>query len=442
MGNDIKIYVDSCEPCQRTKTRRRKVGQLHPHDIPSQPWEVISMDLIGPLPESQGFNAIQVWVDTKTKSIHAEATVMETSSEGMAKLTRDRVIRYHGLPKKIISDRDPRYVSKFTRELYRLLGVEQNPSTAYHPQTDGQTERMNQEIEKYLRIYVNYHQDDWAEWLALAEFSYNDKMNDSTKMSPFFADHGYHPWKGTEPRLQSNNESALGFATRMRTIQEEAEAALRKSKELMKKYYDKNKKLSKEYQAGDKVWIEDLDTDRPTKKLADKRVGPYEVVSKIGQAAYKCHLPGSSHLHPVFHESRLTPYIEPPPHRQEERPPPEIIGNAPEYEVEEVLGKRRVGRGWQFLVKWKGYPNADNTWEPQRNLENAKDAVADFKNRELPIFPAGYWDQEIHRFDNNRPQTTIFDPLYRNGGQVCLLFNPYKGVKGKFNVVKNPILNR
>jgi hypothetical protein len=193
LGNQVKHFVQTCEPCQRTKIKRYRPGQLHPHEIIENPWEVISMDLISPLPESNGYNAIQVWADTSTKAIHIEPTDMHVTAEGVAKLTCNYVIQYHGVPRKIISDRDPQYASEYMRELYKLLGIQANISTAYRPQTDGQTERANQEIEQYLRIFVDIHQKDWNEWLALAEFLYNDKVNSSTKMSPFFMNTGRHP---------------------------------------------------------------------------------------------------------------------------------------------------------------------------------------------------------------------------------------------------------
>jgi hypothetical protein len=173
-------------------------GKLNPHKIAEGHWQIISMDLIGPLPVSNSYNVIQVWVDTFTKMIHAEPTNMDLSSEGVARFTRDRVIRYHGVPCKIISDRDQRYISGFMKELNRILGIEMNPSTSHHLITDGQTEQMNQEIEKYLRIFVNYRQSDWAEWLSLAEFCHNDKTSASMKTLPFYLNTGYHPWKGIE----------------------------------------------------------------------------------------------------------------------------------------------------------------------------------------------------------------------------------------------------
>ena len=201
MQREIRQYITGCDSCQRTKSHHhRPHTQLQPNEIPSQPWEIISVDLIGELPESRGFNAICVIVDRFTKQIHALPTRMELNSEGLARIYRDNVFRLHGLPRKVIHDRGPQFVSSFMKDLYRLLGIEGNPSTAYHPQTDGQTERINQEIEHYLRVFTNYHQSDWADWLALAEFSYNDHQQTSTGYSPFFLNHGHHPYKGSNPR--------------------------------------------------------------------------------------------------------------------------------------------------------------------------------------------------------------------------------------------------
>jgi hypothetical protein len=137
--------------------------------------------------------------------------------------------------------------------LNRLLGIQANPSTAYHPQTDGQTEWINQEVEQYLRLFVNYRQDDWAEWLALAEFSYNDKIQSSTGYSPFFLNYGRHPHKDSEPRSTVQTESAEVFASRMKNLTNDAAVALTRAAEDMKKYYDKYRAEAPDYQPGDFV---------------------------------------------------------------------------------------------------------------------------------------------------------------------------------------------
>jgi transposase InsO family protein len=141
-----------------------------------------------------------------------EPTHVELNSIGFAKIIRDRIIRDHGIPQKIIHDRDPRFVSKYMTDLFQLLGTKQGISTAYHPQTDGQSEWMNQMLEQYLRVFINHRQDDWKEWLPLAEFSYNDSTHTATGQTPFFLNYGQHPWKGTTKRPEPRNESAGEFA--------------------------------------------------------------------------------------------------------------------------------------------------------------------------------------------------------------------------------------
>jgi len=188
---NVRVYVGGCEICQRVKPKRTPAtGLLNPNEVPSHPWEVISVDMIGPLPESNGFDAILVFVDRFLKKIEVVPTNVELSLMGTAKLYKDNVFKHHGLPRKFISDRGKPFVSRFMRDLCTLLGIERNPSTAYHPITDGQTERINQEIEQYLRIFINERQNDWADWLSIAQFAYNDKVHSSTGYSPFFLNYG------------------------------------------------------------------------------------------------------------------------------------------------------------------------------------------------------------------------------------------------------------
>ena len=305
-------------------------GRLTPNTIPEQCWQVVTTDLIPGLPESHGSDAIWVAVDRLTKRICIAPMTTEVNSVGVARLFRDHVWRNHGLPDQIISDRGPQFESSFMKDLYRLLGIEANPSTAYHPQTDGQTERINQEIEQYLRIYVNFRQNDWADWLAIAEFAYNDKVQASTGHSPFFVNHGRHPYKGSNPRVIARNESAQQFKERMGKVQEEVGASLKMAAETMKRFYDRTKGESIAYKKGDKVWLEatNITTKRPMKKLDDKRLGPFTIVDKVGKAAYKLKIPDSWRIHPVFNEVLLSPYHSPQFESQQRPPPPPSFATA------------------------------------------------------------------------------------------------------------------
>ena len=178
LKEDVKKYIQGYFKCQQNKFQhQRKTGELYPLEIPKRPWQEISIDIIGPLPKSNGMNAIVVIVDRFTKMIRLKATTMNILSEGIAKIYRDEIWKLHEIPRKILSDRGPQFISKFMEELIKALGTKRQLSTAYHPQTDGQTQRINQEIGTFLRHYVNYQQDDWTNWLAAAEFQYNDKKH-------------------------------------------------------------------------------------------------------------------------------------------------------------------------------------------------------------------------------------------------------------------------
>lgn len=381
---DVRRYVSGCDTCQRTKPHRAKPNApLNPNEVPSSPWEIVSVDIIGELPESQGHNAICVTVDRFSKMIHLTPIDTSLTAEGMAKIYRDQIFRLHGIPRKFIHDRGPQFEAKFMKELYKLVGIEANSSTAFHPQTDGQTERINQEVEQYLRIFINHRQSDWVEWLSLAEFAYNNREHSSTKQSPFFVNYGRHPYTGTNPRRESTNESAKQFADRMQQVREETRLALEEAAALMKRYYDQRRGPSQEYKPGDKVMLEgvNISSTRPMKKLGDKRYGPFVIEKKVGKAAYRLKLPPHwKRLHPVFNEVLLTPYKDPvfPSQRRKPPPPPDLVKGVEEWEVEKILDSRVYYGKLQYLVHWKGYPVSERTWEPAANVKHAQEEVEEF----------------------------------------------------------------
>jgi hypothetical protein len=194
----------------------------------------MSWDMIGPLPKSRSYNTIVTMVDVKTKAIKLEPADVTIMARGIAMVMRDRVFREEGLPAKVISDRGPQIVSRFMKELYSLLGIEGNLSTAYHPQMDGKTERMNWEVEKYLQMFTNFQQDDWVDWLPLAEFAYNNVINESTGQTPFYLNKGRHP--RTLPTDPTSREGTVAeeFLCNIQNATRVAEESLQKTKEAMK----------------------------------------------------------------------------------------------------------------------------------------------------------------------------------------------------------------
>jgi hypothetical protein len=389
----VSNYVKGCDRCNRTKIfPTSPPGRLKPNVVPSKCWQTVTVDLISGLPDSHGFDAIWVAVDRLSKRIHVAPTTGEVDSIGVARLFRDHVWRNHGLPEQIISDRGTQFISKFTRELNRLLGIKTSPSTAYHPETDGQTERVNMELEQYLRVFTNHRQDDWAEWLPLAEFTYNNRIHSSTRRTPFEVDSGQHPRIGVEPHRTTKVEAVEEFIDRIGKIREEAQSALRQAAEDMARFHDVHRGKNLPFQVGDKVWLDsrNIKTSRPTKKLDDKWFGPFPIVKVISDNAYKLKLtPAFAKVHPVFHITLLRKANE---DQIKERPSPvhpepEIDEEGEEaFEVEDILDSRLYRHKLEYLIKWKGYGPEWNLWVPEEDAQGARKIIDKF-HRKNPSAP-------------------------------------------------------
>ncbi|THH03770.1 hypothetical protein EW145_g6019 [Phellinidium pouzarii] len=256
--------------------------------------------------------------------------------------------------------------AKMMRELYKLLHIEGNPSMAYHPQTDGQTEHVNQELEQYLQLYVNHCQTDWADRLSIAEFAYNNCEHSATKMSPFYANTGVHPMGLTNIHTSSANLTAEDFAKHIKDIHALAQANLTKAAADMKRFYDQHAGQQIEFEPRAKVFLDGhhIQTDHPSAKMEDKWFGPYKVVERVGAGAYCLKLPSTwKKVHPVFNVVLLKPANKPVFESQQapSPPPPVVLDNEEEYEVDEILDSC-IHRGkLQYLVKWTGY--MDPTWQ-------------------------------------------------------------------------------
>ena len=384
LNQDVHEYVKGCAQCQQNKVN------THPQKAPlfpitptsgALPFQTIAMDFIVKLPESAGFDSILTITDHDCTKMLIAIPCRETiTAEGVAELFLRQIFPRFGLPSKIISDRDPRFVSKFMKELCRLMGIVQNVSTAYHPRTDGQSERSNQWLEQYLRFWVDHQQTNWHHYLPLAEFAHNSWKNESTGQSPFEVLMGYSP----RAEIFDVTSSIPTVALRLRDWKKAREEAQKLMIKAQKKW-TKGKVPEQRYQAGDQVWLEgrNLRIDQPSAKLAQKRHGPFKVKKVLSPITYQLELPPQWKIHDVFHTDLLTPYHETKLHGPNfTKPPPDLIDGEEEYEIEEILQSRRFGRGRkvQYLVKWKGYPDSENQWVDWDNL-HADEALADFKQK-------------------------------------------------------------
>jgi hypothetical protein len=364
MNEWIAQYVKGCAKCQQSKnlTKRAKVPLYRiPTPNDALPFQIMAMDLITQLPTSNGYDAILTIVDHRcTRAAVFLPCKTTITGQEVAKLYYDNVYRWFGLPNKVISDRDPRFTSLFTKALAQQLGIKQNMSSAFHPQTDGLSERTNQWVEQYLRLTINSAQTDWSNWLGIATMVHNNHKNATINIAPSEALLGYAPHLHPVDPPPSLNQH----------VEDRKQTALeRRAQAIQAINRTAHQTPPPQFKIDQEVWLEAKNLQLPyqTPKLAPKQHGPFCITKQISPVAYQLQLPDAWKIHNVFHASLLTPYHETPQHGPNYiKPPPELIEGEHEYEVEAIVNHRLYGRTktLQYLLKWKGYPHADNTWEP------------------------------------------------------------------------------
>jgi transposase InsO family protein len=418
----IRRFIAHCRPCRTTRSENAQpAGLLHPLPVPGQLWSEIAMDFVGPLPPSESFEGVTYeTILTVTCRLTKERhliPIKSTTAENTARILCRDVFSKHGLPLHALSDRGPQFTSSFMRFAYKAFGVDQRLTSSYHPQGNGQAENTNKTMEKYLRAYVNYKQDDWVNWLWMAEFVANNTVSASTGVTPFFATRGTHPRMtdvdiATMPAVAKvgprkiDELAAQEFALEMSKLHRHLRQEVARAQLTQSEAANQLRRVHPQYKVGDEVYVSTRNwtTTRPTKKLDYRFAGPYRILSRIGSndaVTYKLDLPhnlGLRNRDNAFHASLLQPSTTddgPPLEGQLVEPPPPIEVLRPgddeaqkELEVERILDSKilkqrgRVSAGKErrttveYLVQWKGFP--DPTWEPQDNVKGAAQAVADY----------------------------------------------------------------
>jgi hypothetical protein len=284
---DMIKFVKTCDSCQRVKARRQlPEGQLNSLTIPEKPWSKVGIDFIVKLPDSGGFDSIMVVIDLLSKMTHFIPCKETYTAAQVANLFRINIVRLHGLPQKIISDRGPIFVSRFWDSLMNSLQVKSGYSSAYHPQTDGQTERMNQVLEDYLRHFCSFYQDNWDKILDMAEFAINNSDSASLGVSPFFFSYGYHP-KFSVLTNSSGIKPVDEFTEDLQVIQERAVECLTQAQQRQARYYDLKRREASQYKEGDQVLLlrKFISTRRMNSKLDYRFLGPFRVIEMVGRNA-------------------------------------------------------------------------------------------------------------------------------------------------------------
>ena len=303
------------------------------------------------------------------------------NAKGTADILLRRLFPRFGIPDKIISDRGPQFAAKAFRDLCRLLGIKSTLSTAYHPQTDGATERVNQEIEAYLSTYCTSNPDTWSAALPIIEFTHNSRAHAGRTATPFELIMGTKP-KALPEVFQStrfpSNEERIRWMGKARL---EALAAHELGRAHM---IERSNRNWKPFEVGQKVWLEAKNLNLPyrTKKIAPKRLGPFQITDKIGNRAYRLQLPKQWQIHNVFHSALLSAFNETDAHGPAfPRPPPDIINDEEEVEVETIIRHRKHRKGYQYLIHYKGYPTGEDEYVLERDLKNAKTLLNTYKRK-------------------------------------------------------------
>ena len=395
MAEDVSQYCRDCVPCKKsTPARHRPYGPLAPLPPPSYAWEEVTMDFITELPPSKVngvvYDAILVVVCRLTKMAHYIPARGDWDGVDLAQAWIREVIRLHGVPKKVISDRGPLMKAKYWDTFQYYLSARRILSSAFHPQTDGQTERQNQTLEQYLRCYCSLEQDDWALWISIGEFAYNDSVHATTKTTPFLANHGMAPRGAEWPTIALNEGEAppgRRIAAKVIELQKNCKENILQANKYQEEYQNK-RRLPIPFKVGDQVLVStrNMKSTRLKKKLDWKYAGPGRIMAQYGPSAFKVDLPGLQNIHPVFHASLLEPFN---PSSQIPHPEVEIAETLTSlgddtWEVERIIERRKDESGrWLYHVKWAGYPENENSWEPGINISH--NALKEFWTREKTI---------------------------------------------------------
>lgn len=380
---DVKSYVETCDICQRVKVKRhRPYGELNALPRPSQPWKELTMDFITDLPPSKRngyvYDAILVVVDRYTKMVRYLPTTKKIDAVQLSDLFYEEIALKYGAPNGIVTDRGSVFTSAFWSEVCFQWKVKRRLSTAFHPQTDGQTERQNQTLEHYLRVYCNERQNDWAELLSIAEFAYQQSEHKTLGCSPFYAMYAYNPVLELTTEDSDPKREVPAPKERAKEIHALRDALAERWHRLaasQAKTYNK-KHQSQEFKEGDLVMLstKNLKQKRPNKKLSDKLIGPFIIRNRIGTQAYRLALPPTYRIHNVFHVSLLELYKR---RAGDDSIPdytaPELVNDVEEWEVEKILDKRKRKGEVEYLIRWAGYPTEYDQWVSEEDMEHAEE---------------------------------------------------------------------
>jgi hypothetical protein len=387
MKRDIASFIARCDICQRVKAKHQcPAGLLQPLQVPVWKWDEVGMDFITGLPRSnRGQYSIWVIVDRLTKVAHFLPVKTTFNGNRLADLYISRIVSLHGVPKRIVSDRGTQFTSRFWKKLHEALGTKLSFSTAYHPQTGGQTERVNQILEDMLRACVLAYGTKWEDCLPFAEFSYNNSSQASLQMAHFEALYGR---KCRTPLNWSETGESLVFGQYILREAEEQVQLIRdrlKAAQSRQKSYTDPKRREVTFNSGDFAYLRVTPLKRMQRfhvkgKLAPRYVGPFKVLGRRGEVSYQLELPPElSEFHDVFHVSQLRRCLQVPDkpevfksidHRSINLNPDLTYRQKPLRILEETVRVTRRRKIKFFKVHWSNHSEEEATWEREDYLRN------------------------------------------------------------------------
>ena len=412
MTSTIAQFVKNCHTCKRSKSYREgKQGLLKPLPIPDRYWQDISIDFITPLPicvrYGKSFQHIMVVVDRlskKRKFIPLDSLEVEAVVQAFI----EWIWREEGYPSTIISDRGTQFTALFWQRLCARIGTKPKLSTSFHPETDGQTENANSALKQYLRAYVSYNQDNWVDFLPMAEFEANSSRSSSSGIAPFMATKGYLPRSGVEPstpwdttasqRAKRQVMAADEFVEKMEKLRTYLRAELKWAQALQEDHANRHRLPAPEFREGDLVMLDsrNVKTTRPNKSLDHKNLGPFKIIRAINNSAYELDLPKSlGATFPVFHPWLLHRIINDPLPGQKQPPPPpvHVDEEGADHPAEEILDSKIDGRRkdpltgakgcLMYKIKYEGYDEGEDPpeWQIFTDAAGCQDLVADFHHK-------------------------------------------------------------
>ncbi|KAI2650192.1 Transposon Tf2-9 polyprotein [Labeo rohita] len=387
-------FVHRSPTCNMTKSSHlRPAGLLQPLPIPQRPWSHITMDFVTDLPASNGFTTILTVIDRFSKACRLIPLAKLPTAWETAKVILEQVFRFYGIPEDIVTDRGPQFTSRLWQAFCKQMNINVSLTSGYHPQSNGQAERLNQELTRFLRSYCFTNQQDWSQYLLWAEYAQNSLQKPATGMTPFKCILGYQPpmfpWRGEPSSLPALDH----WLQRSEETWNQAHVHLQRAVRRLVEQADCHRRRNPAYESGQWVWLSTKNhrLQQSCRKLNPRYVGPFKIIRQITPVSFRLALPAQYKISPTFHVSLLKPAVAPGGQRDQDEAaapevPPLIIDGEEAYQVREILDSRRRGPVLQYLIDWEGYGPEERSWVNARDILDP--TLTETYHREHPEKPA------------------------------------------------------